>query len=86
MMLDLDYFKQINDQYGHQAGDQLLIYFTQSVSELIRSQDLFGRMGGEEFAIVLSNISYQDAISIAERIRTTLSQHPIQLKITNISV
>ncbi|WP_373072545.1 ABC transporter substrate-binding protein [Sulfurimonas sp.] len=68
LSLDLDYFKNINDTYGHQAGDCVLIKFTDKVSSLLRKSDLFGRVGGEEFCIVLQNTSLEGAKMFAKRI------------------
>lgn len=69
LLLDLDHFKKINDTYGHQTGDQLLICFVQTVKSLLRKSDIFSRIGGEEFAILLSQIDKQDAYLLAEKIR-----------------
>jgi len=68
LSLDLDYFKNINDTYGHQAGDCVLKKFAQKTSELLRKSDLFGRTGGEEFCIVLQNTSADGAKMFAKRI------------------
>jgi diguanylate cyclase (GGDEF)-like protein len=66
---DLDHFKYINDEYGHLAGDQMLCSFCDVVAEALRAGDLFGRIGGEEFACLLVNVSTMDAVAIAERLR-----------------
>ena len=68
LMLDLDNFKAINDRYGHLGGDQVLLDFAQKVNRILRPQDVFGRYGGEEFAILLPNTSQKDAYGVAERI------------------
>ncbi|ELP5727442.1 diguanylate cyclase [Vibrio vulnificus] len=68
-MMDLDHFKSINDQYGHGAGDKVLRAFCQLVSQEIRQQDLFGRVGGEEFCLVLPGANLAQTLLIAERIR-----------------
>ncbi|MDA3946070.1 MAG: ABC transporter substrate-binding protein [Helicobacteraceae bacterium] len=73
LMLDLDYFKNINDTYGHPVGDQVLQCFTKAVSERLRKSDLFGRIGGEEFAICLQNSSAEGAIEFAEELCTTVA-------------
>jgi diguanylate cyclase (GGDEF)-like protein len=66
---DLDHFKYINDRYGHQAGDRMLRSFCDVVSEALRASDLFGRIGGEEFACLLVDVSTMDAVATAERLR-----------------
>ena len=69
LMLDLDKFKAVNDTYGHQAGDQVLICFSKKLIEKCRSFDRIGRYGGEEFLIVLPRTQNDEAVLIAERIR-----------------
>lgn len=68
LSLDLDYFKSINDTYGHQAGDKVLKEFAEKVSSLLRKSDIFGRVGGEEFAILLQNTSTDGAQLFAKRV------------------
>jgi len=68
MMLDLDRFKAINDTYGHKCGDEVLKAFTRLVGGVLRKEDMFGRIGGEEFAIILRDISKDNALAIATRI------------------
>jgi diguanylate cyclase (GGDEF)-like protein/hemerythrin-like metal-binding protein len=68
LILDLDRFKQINDTYGHAAGDLLLQRFVQRTRELIRSSDIFARIGGEEFALLLPNTTLEGARILAEKI------------------
>lgn len=77
LMLDLDHFKRINDQYGHGVGDAVLIRFAQYVLTQIRQEDLLGRVGGEEFAILLRDATIAQATAIAERIREGVAQLPI---------
>ncbi|CAN7631999.1 diguanylate cyclase domain-containing protein [Acidovorax sp. LjRoot117] len=74
MMLDVDHFKQVNDQHGHGAGDQLLIGIARTLADTLRPQDLLGRMGGEEFAVVLPGVSPGEAQAIAERMRSAVQQ------------
>ncbi|WP_374684589.1 cellulose biosynthesis regulator diguanylate cyclase DgcQ [Scandinavium manionii] len=69
IQLDLDYFKNINDRFGHQAGDRVLTLVASTISAQIREKDLAGRVGGEEFCIVLPGASREDACAMAERIR-----------------
>src|SRR5208282_2123312 len=69
MIMDLDYFKKINDTYGHTVGDYVLMEFAKICSREIRKTDLMGRLGGEEFAVMLSNTDVKNARILAERIR-----------------
>lgn len=68
LMLDLDHFKSVNDRYGHAGGDLLLRGFSNSLSQALRPQDLVGRMGGEEFAVLLTQLDPAQAQDIAQRI------------------
>lgn len=68
-MMDLDHFKRINDDYGHSAGDQVLRTFCDLVKKEIRQQDLFGRVGGEEFCLALPDANLAQTLLVAERIR-----------------
>jgi diguanylate cyclase (GGDEF)-like protein len=70
LMFDLDGFKSINDRYGHQVGDGVLIAFCRLSMSMLRPSDLFGRIGGEEFACLLPDTEQQDALWMAERLRT----------------
>nr|WP_251372225.1 GGDEF domain-containing protein [Rheinheimera oceanensis] len=79
LMLDIDHFKHINDQYGHAAGDKVLRDFAVLCQQSIRDTDLLGRYGGEEFILVLPEIDLQTAILSAERLRMTVSQHNFTL-------
>ena len=69
-MIDIDHFKAVNDTYGHLAGDKALRAITGALSEQLRSYDLAGRFGGEEFAILLPQTREDQALRIAERLRT----------------
>ena len=69
VMVDIDHFKQINDTYGHLAGDMVLRQITETISKTLRKEDIFARYGGEEFAIILRNQDEQRAYLAAERIR-----------------
>ena len=84
LMFDLDRFKSINDKFGHAAGDAVLIAFCQVATSLLRPTDLFGRIGGEEFASLLPDTGWQDALQLAERLRAafeatlhTLAERPL---------
>jgi diguanylate cyclase (GGDEF)-like protein len=80
LMLDLDNFKQVNDQYGHQFGDEVLRQFAESVRGIIREGDLFGRYGGEEFCILLPHVAQPDALALGERIRLAFSSKLISYR------
>ncbi len=69
LMMDIDHFKKINDTYGHQVGDDVLKIFAERVSQRLRSFDLVARLGGEEFVVVLPDISVDMAFQVAERLR-----------------
>jgi diguanylate cyclase (GGDEF)-like protein len=76
LMIDLDHFKQVNDKYGHQTGDEILRLFAQVVSENVRHVDRPARYGGEEFAILLPEISHNKALEFAERLCRIVSAEP----------
>jgi diguanylate cyclase len=73
-IFDLDHFKMLNDTYGHLAGDRALRLFADEVSKLTRSTDRFGRYGGEEFLMVLTDTDVEKAEIAVERIRTGLTK------------
>lgn len=73
IIFDLDNFKNINDTYGHQFGDDVLIKVTEESRKILRNNDYFGRYGGEEFVVFLPNTNIEDTIEIAERIRIAIS-------------
>ena len=79
LLFDLDRFKGINDQYGHAAGDGVLVGFCRVVTEELRPTDFVARMGGEEFACLLPDTSQQNALSAAERIRAVFAQKAHEL-------
>ncbi|MBB5321911.1 GGDEF domain-containing protein [Marinobacter oulmenensis] len=68
MMMDLDHFKSINDQYGHAVGDQVLKHFAELLRSLLRKSDIIGRLGGEEFAVILPGTHLQSAAKVAGEI------------------
>lgn len=73
VIIDLDHFKQINDTWGHAAGDEVLTGFAEVLQANARPGDVFGRWGGEEFLVVLPNTSAEEAFEVIERIRAALS-------------
>lgn len=78
LLIDLDFFKKVNDRYGHQTGDQILTSISRHLEELLRKIDYVARYGGEEFVIVLPETDSQVALEVAERIRRSVSTlvHP----------
>ncbi len=72
MVLDIDHFKQVNDSYGHDAGDQILKTFASRIRRTIRASDMVCRLGGEEFAVVMPDTSMEVGARIAERVRTVI--------------
>jgi diguanylate cyclase (GGDEF)-like protein len=76
LLFDLDRFKDVNDTAGHQAGDQVLRAFCDLVGTYVRAGDLFGRLGGEEFAYLMANVSVTQALQAAERLRGEFAALP----------
>jgi diguanylate cyclase (GGDEF)-like protein len=75
VLFDLDHFKQINDRYGHQAGDDVLRLAARVIRERVRETDLPARIGGEEFAVILTGTGGAGALAVAEQLRHDLSEH-----------
>ena len=81
VMIDIDKFKSINDRYGHPTGDRVICMVTQTISQNIDKDDIFGRLGGEEFAIVSNHLSYKDLKDSIENIREKIQR--LELKADN---
>lgn len=79
MMLDIDHFKSINDKYGHDAGDEVLKTFASRINRNLRNIDLMARIGGEEFCVVLPDVSHDVAVQVAERVRTDVCEEAFKL-------
>jgi len=88
LMLDIDHFKQVNDVHGHAAGDKVLSKMVSIASSVLRQEDLIGRLGGEEFAIVLVDSNAEAAARVADRIRLAIKQvkFPSETGPFNVSV
>jgi len=69
LMLDVDYFKKVNDTYGHRTGDQVLISVTDAIQQTIRTEDVLARYGGEEFAVLAQGTGLEGGMALGERIR-----------------
>lgn len=80
LMLDLDHFKAVNDRYGHSAGDTVLRQFAGVMREGLRRIDLAGRVGGEEFAVLLPDAGIGDAQKMAERLRARVADQPVSVE------
>ncbi|MBC8255505.1 MAG: diguanylate cyclase [Ardenticatenia bacterium] len=78
IFLDIDEFKRVNDTYGHAAGDQALMRFAAACQEMLRETDIFGRVGGEEFAVILPETDAAGAANLAERMRKRVNKLRIQ--------
>jgi two-component system, cell cycle response regulator len=79
LLLDIDWFKRVNDSHGHEAGDDVLREVTARVSRCVRSFDLFARYGGEEFVVVLPETDRRVAEGVAERLRLVVADQPIRI-------
>ncbi len=77
LVIDLDHFKRINDTWGHKCGDDVLRHFVGLAAACLRNEDVMGRLGGEEFAIVLPGAGAEGAAAVAERLRTLVASQPV---------
>jgi diguanylate cyclase (GGDEF)-like protein len=85
-MIDIDHFKNLNDTWGHQAGDQVLQEVSQLLSEGLRKSDPVGRYGGEEFGVVLGGCGPDKAQLLCERLRTSIESHDFRVKGQSVRV
>ncbi|WP_323119171.1 GGDEF domain-containing protein [Burkholderia alba] len=86
LLFDLDHFKAINDRFGHVVGDNVLRVMARRVADVVRSQDTFGRFGGEEFALLLPCTGLDEAMHVAEKIRQTIGSTPIEAEGVRVPV
>lgn len=86
LLIDIDYFKKINDVYGHSFGDKVLVYFSSFLLEMTRSTDVVTRYGGEEFLVILPDVNIHGAKDFAERLRDGISKRSIEDKDMNINI
>jgi diguanylate cyclase (GGDEF)-like protein len=77
LMLDIDYFKSVNDRHGHGVGDDVIVYVAQLCRLQIRDSDMAARIGGEEFAIILPETGLEEAWVVAERLRVAVAERPV---------
>lgn len=85
LMLDIDHFKNVNDRYGHAVGDLVLRHLADLLREHLRRIDMPGRLGGEEFAVILPQTDAHGAYAIAERLRTSIQRSPAKTEKADIS-
>jgi diguanylate cyclase (GGDEF)-like protein len=86
LMIDLDHFKEINDRFGHHAGDVAIISACRRMQDSVRAHDLVGRYGGEEFLAVIPESDYPIALQVAERIRQEVSAEPVMWQSNEITI
>jgi diguanylate cyclase (GGDEF)-like protein len=88
VMFDLDQFKLINDQFGHATGDEVLVAFCRLATAQLRPDDIFARLGGEEFVTLLPNTAAQDAVWLAERVRAAIeaASHSVEGQVVHMTV
>jgi diguanylate cyclase (GGDEF)-like protein len=86
IMADLDHFKQINDTYGHRAGDEVLRETSKKLRLALRSYDMLGRYGGEEFLIILPGCDSSNALKVAERARQSIAANPVRTPVWTIPI
>ena len=86
VLLDIDHFKRFNDIYGHLTGDLVLKEAAQLFNDSVRKMDLVARYGGEEFALILPETNKQDAITLAERLRSGLASHRVEVDDQSLQV
>ncbi|MFZ5648079.1 MAG: GGDEF domain-containing protein, partial [Bacillota bacterium] len=76
-MLDIDYFKKLNDSYGHQVGDQVLVEVSAILRQSLRETDIVCRYGGEEFSIIMPGTTKDRAVDVIERVRSRVESSPM---------
>lgn len=86
LMLDLDHFKLVNDTWGHQAGDRVLQTLARLLSSTVRIEDLPARVGGEEFAVIMPEVTGDEAYQAAERLRLAVGGHLFDIGVESIEV
>ena len=86
LLVDIDHFKLVNDTYGHQVGDRAIVTMTNTIQSLLRKGDSLGRLGGEEFVVLLPHTNSDKALLVAERIRQRVAQIPIPVPKATIHI
>ena len=86
LIIDIDYFKAINDTYGHDIGDKVIQAIAKLMHENVRTGDFIGRMGGEEFAVLMPNTDMQSAYQISDRLRENIAKYKMSVQGKSVSV
>lgn len=86
LLLDIDHFKKVNDTHGHQIGDMVLKETVERIRGVLRESEIFSRIGGEEFAIFIPNVTRENAFLLAERVRLAAASHPYKTKVGDLGV
>ncbi len=82
MLMDIDYFKSVNDNYGHECGDRVLAAFARKVQEALGERGIVARMGGEEFVVVAITADPDDGFALAENVRHSIENYPFKWRQT----
>ena len=85
-MIDIDFFKKVNDKYGHFVGDEVLKMLTKNINDNIRNSDILARMGGEEFVVLLNETNEEEALEIAQKIRKIIENSNLEYNDINVQV
>ena len=86
ILLDIDHFKQINDTYGHLAGDEVLQELSSRIEQITREDEVFARFGGEEFALLICDGTLREAAQLAERCHSLIGSKPFETSAGPIAV
>ncbi len=84
ILIDIDFFKKINDTFGHKCGDEALIWISKKIAKSLRNPDIFARYGGEEFCIILPETPEKSAFSVSEKLRAVIEKQPFRSKAGHI--
>jgi diguanylate cyclase (GGDEF)-like protein len=76
-MVDLDYFREINEHYGHEAGDRCIMEVVHVFNRILRESDILARFGGDEFTVLMPDTPWKEAMEMTDRVRKTLGEHDI---------
>lgn len=86
LAIDIDHFKQVNDTHGHQVGDEALRHLGRAIAGSLRHEDVFGRVGGEEFAVIMRDADLEAAQQLAERLRSLVAETPLNVEEVSLSL